>query len=478
MKKNLLLCFPLFIALTFTSCDNFLNGNNIRQQLEKQIEYNNTEPYTVYVDAQKDTGIITKPAGGEAEVKPSDTFNLSFNCDTSYQFIKWQAYDSATGENIDNDIYLKIEDPQQLDTTCSFLKIPDDPNIELAIYAVVAKRPQIFFYKPNDSGTGSPAFTDIQVFFDQFNMDPDNIYYTKEEMQELKETLNLQDEDFLQGDETLCGGRYYGYQKKGNKYFKNIQIVNYEIPTQNMAKYFCNPYWEKEPNSIGGSTLVIQTAYPAPPKGESLYVSLSDNFCYYYKDGIPVKLLESKAWPYKIAQTSNDQIPPEFIITNFNVNPDVIRVKVDNGYKLLQWCGPENPDENPNPPLEPPQDKVSKIPTVSGDIILSFNFGVTDEGGSGIANRFRLCYVNPVHPHSDDTSEPPPIELPYLNISKNQAYTTFSDEYLVKRTNYVSSSGYTCFTIEAIDNDGNTAKFKYKDLDKEYTLYYWIKWEP
>jgi hypothetical protein len=89
MKKNLLLCFPLFIALTFTSCDNFLNGNNIRQQLEKQIEYNNTEPYIVYVDAQKDTGIITKPAGGEAEVKPSDTFNLSFNPDTSYQFIKW-----------------------------------------------------------------------------------------------------------------------------------------------------------------------------------------------------------------------------------------------------------------------------------------------------------------------------------------------------------------------------------------------------
>jgi hypothetical protein len=158
-------------------------------------------------------------------------------------------------------------------------------------------------------------------------MDPNCIYYTEEEMKELKETLNLQDNDFLQGDETLCGGRYYGYKKNGNKFFKNIQIINSNVSDENMAKYFFDPYWTKEPNAIGGSTLVIQTAYPPPPKGETLYVSLNKNFCY-YKDGIQVKLLETKAWTYKIALTSNDKTPPKSVS-----NADkIIKVKVDNKF--------------------------------------------------------------------------------------------------------------------------------------------------
>ncbi len=459
MKKNLLLCFPLFIALTFTSCDNFLNGNNIRQQLEKQIEYNNTEPYIVYVDAQKDTGIITKPAGGEAEVKPSDTFNLSFNPDTSYQFIKWQVYDAATGETIDNDTYLKIEEPDKIDTTCTFVNIPENEEIELAIYAVVAKRPQIFLSKPTYQETGTPAFSDIQVFFDQFNMDPNCIYYTEEEMKELKETLNLQDNDFLQGDETLCGGRYYGYKKNGNKFFKNIQIINSNVSDENMAKYFFDPYWTKEPNAIGGSTLVIQTAYPPPPKGETLYVSLNKNFCY-YKDGIQVKLLETKAWTYKIALTSNDKTPPKSVS-----NADkIIKVKVDN-----KFIGLKRFEDNQTP--------TSDILEVSGNTItLSFNFEVTDEGGSGLANRFRLCYENPEHVDPLDTLGAPPIEFPYFNITENHAYTTFSEEYLVARTKYVSDDSPTCFYIEVIDNDGNAATVTNIDIDEPKTLYFWIKW--
>ena len=448
---GVLACIVFLTTTLFSSCDSFLKAQDIGEQIKKKIEYNNTEPYAIYVDAQKDTGIITKPAGGEADVRPTDTFNLSFNCETSYQFIKWQAYDAATGENIDNDTYLKIEEPQQIDTTCSFLKIPDNPNIELAIYAVVAKRPQIFLSKPTYQETGSPATTDIQVFFDQFNMDPDSIYYTQEEMQELKETLNLQDSDFLQGSETLCGGRFYGYQKKGNKYFKNIQIVNYDDPSQNMAKYFLDPYWEKEPNIIGGSTLVIQTTNPPPPKGETLYVSLGDNFCY-YKDGIQVKLLETKAWPYKIAQSSNDQIAPK--ITEKS-KETVIKVKVGDKFKSWTWWGYDATNTSSN------------CPTVSGDnITLSFCFEATDEGGSGIANRFRLCYGN-----STDSSAPP-IELPYSNISKNQAYTTWSDEYLVARTDYVLDDSVTSFYIEVIDNDGNATKLSVGSK----VVYYYIKW--
>ena len=53
--------------------------NRNESKVKKKIEYNNTAPYLIFVDAQKNTGIITKPAGGEVDVKPSDIFNLSFN---------------------------------------------------------------------------------------------------------------------------------------------------------------------------------------------------------------------------------------------------------------------------------------------------------------------------------------------------------------------------------------------------------------
>ena len=455
-------CIALLASISLCSCDNFLKGSKVREDLEKAIAYENSDIYAIYVDAQKDTGIITKPAGGEADVRPTDTFNLSFNCDTSYQFIKWQVYDSATGENIDNDTYLKIEEPQQIDTTCSFLKIPDDPNIELAIYAVVAKRPQIFLSKPTYQETGSPAYTDIQVFFDQFNMDPDSIYYTQEEMQELKDTLKLQDEDFLQGDETLCGGRYYGYKKKGNKYFKNIQIVNYDDPSQNMAKYFCDPYWEKEPNTVGGSTLVIQTANPLPPNGVTLYVSLGDSFCY-FKDDIQVKLLETKAWPYKIFESGNDNIPPKIILPKDAQNKDnyrIVKVKVGNDFVEL----PYNTDPDPN-------SAPANLPNVSGNYItMSFCFEATDEGGSGMANRFGLYCGNPTNSYGQNPI--PPIELPYSHITGKLASTKWSDEYMVPRTSYMMGSEI-CFYVAAFDNDNNPEILKDSSGN---IIYFWINW--
>lgn len=455
----------LFTAIFFTSCENFLKAKDIQEQIQKQIEYNNTEPYAVYVDAQKDTGIITKPAGGEADVRPTDTFNLSFNCDTSYQFIKWQAYDAATGENIDNDTYLKIDEPQQIDTTCTFLKIPDNPDIELAIYAVVAKRPQIFLSKPTYQETGAPAYTDIQVFFDQFNMDPDCIYYTEEEMQELKDTLHLKDSDFLKGNETLCGGRYYGYQKKGNKYFKNIQIVNYDNPSENMAKYFTEPYWEKEPNVIGGSTLVIQTGNPLPPNGVTLYVSLGENFSYYI-DGIQVKLVETKAWPYKIFESGNDNIDPTIILPKNEQNKEIYNiVKVKIGDNFIDLPYNTNKDSAPQ-----------NLPVVSeANITMSFCFEATDEGGSCIANRFRLCCENPTNSYGQTTV--PPIELPYLYITGKLASTKWSDEYIVPKTAYMisgSSSTKRCFSVEVSDNDNNLKKLQKSDGS---ILYFWIDWQ-
>ena len=272
---------PLSILFLFCSCDNFLKGAKTREALQKTIDYANADKYQIKVNSQKGSGIVTKPAAGEALVRVSDIFNLSFNAESDSQFLKWEVYNEVNGDLIQDDLYLQIENPLMIDTTCTFVKDPEDENIQLAIRAVTAKRPRIIRVTPVDQETGVPRNSPVRISFDKFNMDPDCIYYTEEELQSLKTELGLTDSDLLQGDLKLCEGRYYGYKKGEKRYFKNIDITNSKYDGSSLTKYFYDPYWEKEPNDLGGSTLVIQTTNPPPPKDVVVYVTLAKDFCYF-----------------------------------------------------------------------------------------------------------------------------------------------------------------------------------------------------
>ena len=463
----------LTVAL-FSSCDSFLKAQNVAEQIKNKIEYNNTEPYTIYVDAQKDTGIITKPAGGEADVKPTDTFNLSFTVESDYQFIKWEVYDAATEEAIDNNTYLKIDDPSRLDTTCTFLAIPDNSDIELSIRTVTAKRPKVFLGKPTYQETGSPRTSEIQVLFDHFDMDPNCIYYTDEEIKELKESLHLSDSDFLQGDETLCDGRIYGYKKKGKIYFKNIQIINYDDPNDDMAKYYYNPYWAKQPNVIGGSTLIIPTRNPPPPKGANIYVSLDKSFCY-MMDDIPVKLAETKAWPFKIMTTNEDVVPAIFVPKteqNKSIN-NIIKFKKGDNWEYLPYTLTTNSyDYGEVDTRNPTMTRIPECDDIDS-ITLSFCFKVIDEGGSGISNKFRLYLIkNPAGEIGE--LDRPMFELPYLHATANEAYTDWINgySYTIPRTVKFKDAGYYCFYVEVMDNDGNCSQSQLQDSG--VPIYFWI----
>ena len=75
------------LLITFSSCDNFLNGAETRLQLEKAIAYNNAPSYTLYVDCPESSGVIRSPAGGEVDKKVSDKFSIRFDTFTEYEFI-------------------------------------------------------------------------------------------------------------------------------------------------------------------------------------------------------------------------------------------------------------------------------------------------------------------------------------------------------------------------------------------------------
>ena len=391
----------LCIAFLLSSCDHFMEGAKTSEALEKVIAYANTPAYKILVEADKDSGIITKPAAGEADVKESDIFNLAFNAESDHQFIRWEIYDAATGKEIKDNTYLQIENPDMIDTTCTVLALPKDENIKLAVRAVAAQRPQAIFTFPVWQQNGTNRNSDIKIKFNRHDMSPECIYYSEEEMKNLKKELNLTDTDFLKGNQSDCGGRYYGYEKDGIRYFKNIQLMCNTtgfISDQNYPmNYYCNPFWYDNPNDLG-ATLVLQTKNVPPDGGLTIYVKLDKNF-YYIQDDVPVKLIEPSI---SIIKTSFDNEPP--YNSNFNGNnEESIEVLDKNGEyvplarETLSYEERQPEDDRGDyalMPANPPEDVVIPVCSDPNFIKLRFKFKAYDDGGSNLEDHFDLCYYN------------------------------------------------------------------------------------
>ena len=433
----------LCIVFLFCSCENFLKAQGTAEVIQQAIDYANSTKYSIKVESEKGSGIVTKPAAGEALVKVTDIFNLSFSSESDSQFIKWEAYNSKTGEAFTDNTYLQIENPLMIDTTCTFVKDPENENIQLAVRAVTAKRPRIIRATPVDQETGVPRNSQVRISFDKFNMDPECIYYTEEEIQTLKTELGLKDSEFLQGDNEHCDGKYYGYKKDDKHFFKNIQIVSSPVTGSSLTKYFYDPYWEKDPNDMGGSTLVIQTTNPPPPKNVVVYVTLAKDFCYYAGD-IAVTFREANTISYK-TMYDMDRTAPEFFVPKDSQNKNdyhVMKFKNANGEFISL---PYTKDAENSPFSIPVCDDINYI-------TVSFSFTATAAGGSGIANRFRL-YCKPESSASSYQYNPY-VEIPYSKVTPDTGYTQWSEEYIIPRSDGLRDAGTYCFLLEAINNDG------------------------
>lgn len=138
-----LFCTLLLLSLSFYSCDNFLSGSSIREQMESAITYANAPAYKVRVSADSGTGIINA-GSGDNEMKVSDKITISFSKDKAYKFLKWQAVrkdDNSTSMAE----YVKFADEKALETTAELIKAPVvdiliKPLCEEAL-AVTAKYP-------------------------------------------------------------------------------------------------------------------------------------------------------------------------------------------------------------------------------------------------------------------------------------------------------------------------------------------------
>ena len=496
----------LCIALLLSSCDHFMEGAKTSEALEKVIAYANTPAYKILVEADKDSGIITKPAAGEADVKETDIFNLAFNAESDHQFIRWEVYDAATGNEIKDNPYLKIENPDMIDTTCTVLALPKDEKIKLAVRAVAAQRPQVLLSRPGFTEEGTKRNARIQALFTTKDMDENCIYYTEQEMNDLKKQLGLTDTNFLQGNTRDCKDRYYGYIKDDKKYFKNIQITsNFDKDSSKYwaINHFYDPHWEEDDL---GSRLVIYTMNPPPKEESTIYVTLSKNFCYYFDD-VPVKLKEPEVWIYK-TQVKDDTNPTfSRSIRHYIDNKDVMQFKDSSSeeYKSLPKTKAnivENSSTYGMPKITDPQNHPNypdTIPVCSERdyIMLRLNISASDRGGSGLKDEFSICCFKAGGAWADLGYQDAIYNYPYLYYGpdedpKSDEYigTTmleesfyyegwddieeWSDEYayILPREGILAQSGIFCFILATFDNYGNSNMSRFQDEPPDL---FWIE---
>ncbi|MEE3314700.1 MAG: EF-Tu/IF-2/RF-3 family GTPase [Treponema sp.] len=272
------------------------------------------------MNTPKSRGVIKSPAGGETEKKVTDTFNLSFDPDSYWEFIRWKIFDSSTKTEIPNGTYLNLANPNESDTECTFVNAPRE-GVDLCLEPVLTARPNVLSYSPI-FGSDTCKDSSIQILFDH-DMDPCSIYYTNEEKQELLDS-GVTEENLL-STEVNGETKYYGYDKNRGtvrhpdwqSYFKNISITDADTGA-NLNKYFAAPVFES-PRRLSIPVQKFDRHSRNTPISIPLWTQVAvqlDKEFSCYVEGKSVNMPSQKTWVYQITSESDTTSPT---LTSLNV---------------------------------------------------------------------------------------------------------------------------------------------------------------
>ncbi|MCR4900527.1 MAG: DUF6273 domain-containing protein [Treponema sp.] len=356
-EKKCKLGYTINLQFTVTTQDYMFMGleavstNNPSESRSDCVEFNITNSqeaaingiYKITVKLLKDTNdILIRPvfeklknadlklACSHGTLKPEEntynliigrSFDISFNAEEDWEFVRWQIYNEETKEEIQNGIYLEIADIKQKETSFIFKGVPESFNTILTLRPVVAERPQIIANNPQNSGILKDCC--IQVLFDH-DMDPFSIYYTEPEIWALQ-ALGVKDSEFLPAI-TDTPQNHYGYTKDGKTYFKNISLSNNKSGA-NINDRFEAPFFENARTlSIPASKKVGSTL----DDFTQVLVTIEKNF--FYSEPIPgaspkqVTLRGSKKWMYQITNHGDE----EALVFQKKNGKDLFELKLEN----------------------------------------------------------------------------------------------------------------------------------------------------
>lgn len=259
------------------------------------------------------------PVKGTYNIKEGSVSSIRFDTKEEYGFVCWKVYNAQTGAELTNQDYITFENAYKENTTYTLVNAPQD-NTKLLIKPYVVERPQVLSHWPDyDAENGSRSDTTIEVVFDRA-IDVNSIFYSEPEVTEYR------NKGYTLKESSTYKNCFYGYDdEKGERHFKNIQIVSKNNNNENFAKYFGEPTFEDP------VTLFIPVENAKKLKaGMILIVTISNEF-FYYEENVPISMKSSERWRY-LSNGNEDSIRPN--VSNGENGDEIIFKVNENSYQV------------------------------------------------------------------------------------------------------------------------------------------------
>ena len=249
------------LAFLFTACEGFFTNNNVDEKIRAAIDYANAPTSSFFISADASAGTITPV--GKISYKPTDYQNIKFKIKPEYEFIRWNfRYEEIqSGEKYTKQItnpdwwkdYIdivseEISEPASTGEITYTLQIQfKKPEENMLIEPVCALKPVLKSWSGQlgeiQSRNGSLSF----VFNTKLDLDK-SLYFSDAEIEECsKDTENGETVTVTPLFNGQNPSRVYGYEKNGERYFKNIEI---KYKNRSINSSYCDFRWNNDTNTL------------------------------------------------------------------------------------------------------------------------------------------------------------------------------------------------------------------------------------
>ncbi len=290
------LCFSLLVSLFLTSCDSFLQGSNLKNELEAAIEDASAERYDVTIFAYNHQGTLKGETGGTYK-KGAENYILDFSENKGWQFAEWQVLDKAgnkTGCTSSDSIYIK--NPLSAKTTFSITGAAAGYRIE----AVCMARPNVEVFSPSYIANGINGDSPIEITF-AHEVAEESFVFSEAEFAAYGKFAKAVRMDLQDASSAIVG-----IDLAGDKIYKNISIT--DSNGNNISSHYKAPVLSENKKKV---TLEADTSKPfdfSSSSTKDVFVILSSKISYAYKaqNEKTVKIVPEKKYDfnYKVSATT------------------------------------------------------------------------------------------------------------------------------------------------------------------------------
>ena len=281
--------YGAIFCASLTSCENFMNGADVRTQFEEAVAYNNAKNINVLFLPDEGTG--TSIPSGKYSAKLGYFFEISFTEASGSSFDKWIAVSQTDSTPVTEGVV--FEDPKSPVTR---VKVSNDTT-PIKIIPKCLERISIESEPtPRYASNGVYRDSTILVSFKQ-NLDPASFIFAETEIPQ-----NAQKKE--------TDGKIWAYILNDQTYFKNISITNQEGIS--IAEYFTQP-------KITGSVLTIETdktkqiPLNANETLKTVSVTISGNI----RDNVnKISMGQDLSWKYLINDSTEQKVTVNLITEN------------------------------------------------------------------------------------------------------------------------------------------------------------------